>query len=870
MALVAVVPALAVIVYTQATERDRARERVIENALQLTRSAANRQASIFDTTQRLLETLALFSAERGNDPADCSELLSTVLRGDKRYVSFGVANPDGVVFCSTTGRTLQSRERPWFQRAVQTRTTGLGGYQVSSLTGRPDIVMAHPVLGASGAVERVVFAGIGLEAVSRMAATQRLPPGAIVTVFDRNHVILAQHPASTPVVGNVLPEGPIKQQVVANSLGRVVEAVDENDVPRLYAALPLDADFGDTGLYVGLSLPRAVAFVEADRLLNQQLWLLAVLSLVVLAAALLGGDAFVLRPVRRLQMSLERLAAGDFSVRAQLARGVPGLQELAAAVNTMAGSLEHRQREHDREVGERLAAERALRMTEERMRFALEAAQVGIWEANLPVGTVSWSETLEALHGLSPGTFAGTFEAFLHSVHPDDRQDVREHLEQAARRRADPTVLDRIRYRTVWPDGTEHWIRIVGRRFHDESGVPVRMAGIALDVTEVRLVEDQLRQAQKIEAVGQLAGGVAHDFNNLLTVIRGMVDLALKNLAEGEPLYADLRDVREAAEQATVLTRQLLVFSRKQVLRPTAVELNAVIERALKLIRPLIGEHIEVIFTPAFEAGCVMADPGQVEQALINLAVNARDAMPRGGTLTIDTQVVQLDEAHAAAHRPAHPGPYVMLVVRDTGVGMDAATRARIFEPFFTTKGPGRGTGLGLATVHGVVTQSQGWIEVDSAPGRGSTFRIHLPQAVGAEPPQPVPVPTGTRGHETILLVEDEPGPRRLAKRFLESAGYMVIVAGDGEDALSLLAQNDGVVHLVFTDIIMPKMSGRDLAVEVRRRHPAIKILYTSGYTDDMLADQGVFDNGINFLAKPYTVTELCEKVRNVLDQARV
>jgi signal transduction histidine kinase/CheY-like chemotaxis protein len=399
---------------------------------------------------------------------------------------------------------------------------------------------------------------------------------------------------------------------------------------------------------------------------------------------------------------------------------------------------------------------------------------------------------------------------------------------------------------------------------HGEFAGAVR---IYVDLTARRRLEEQLHQAQKMEAVGQLAGGVAHDFNNLLTVINGYSELLLAELPRNSAARELLAEIAAAGERAGALTRQLLAFSRRQVLEPKVLSLNAVVGDAERMLRRLIGEDIRLAtrLDPALAA--VRADPGQVQQALINLCVNARDAMPTGGRLTIETQNVRLDEAYAASRPGVRPGPYALLTVSDTGTGMDEATKARIFEPFFTTKGPGQGTGLGLAVVFGVVKQSGGHIEVFSEPGRGTTFQIYLPQVPGETPaarrPTAAPVPRGT---ETLLLVEDEEAVRALARHVLKSCGYTVLDAADGREAVRLAEGHAGPLHLLVSDVVMPHLGGRQLAERVAALRPDVKVLFLSGYTDDAVVRHGVLEAEFAFLQKPFTPAALAAKVREVLD----
>jgi two-component system, cell cycle sensor histidine kinase and response regulator CckA len=392
---------------------------------------------------------------------------------------------------------------------------------------------------------------------------------------------------------------------------------------------------------------------------------------------------------------------------------------------------------------------------------------------------------------------------------------------------------------------------------------------MSLDITDRKQLEEQLRQAQKMEAVGRLAGGIAHDFNNLLMVIQGYGDLLVERLPTGDPLRRNAEQIQMASQRATSLTRQLLAFSRKQMLAPKILNVQTVVADMEKILRRLIGEDIQLETSSAPDLGLVKADRSQIEQVILNLAVNARDAMPQGGRLTIETANVELDSSYS--HPPAvlSPGKYVMLAVTDNGCGMDAETQAHVFEPFFTTKEKGKGTGLGLATVYGVVKQSGGYVWVYSEPGRGTSFKIYLPRIAetavpaGREGKSDMQVPQ--RGSETILLVEDEKGVRELAREYLTSSGYTVIEAEDGHTALELAAMHVGPIHLLLTDVVMPGISGRELAERVGQIRPGIKIIYMSGYTDQAVVHHGILDSDAILLQKPFTLMTLAGKLREML-----
>src|SRR5713101_6696752 len=426
-------------------------------------------------------------------------------------------------------------------------------------------------------------------------------------------------------------------------------------------------------------------------------------------------------------------------------------------------------------------------------------------------------------------------------------------------------VADRVR-----KDGSSVIVHLSGRAIRGERNA-IFFELFTEDVTERRALEQQLRQAQKMEAVGRLAGGIAHDFNNLLMVISGYCEFLLERIGSDAALRGPVQEIANAAERATALTRQLLAFSRKQMLAPKVVNLNAIVTENLKMLGRMIGEDIDLVMVAGAEIGAARADPGQIEQVIMNLAVNARDAMPHGGTLNIETANVTLDEEYARLHAPVTPGEYVMLAVSDTGVGMEAETQSHIFEPFFTTKGL-KGTGLGLSTVYGIIQQSGGYIWVYSEPGKGTSFKIYLPRmSATGEAIAPEPSVTSTKPEqalETILLVEDESSLRHLARQYLENQGYTVLEAADGAAAIEISNAHPGLIHLLLTDVIMPGMNGRELARRVSAVRPETEVLYISGYTENAIAHNGMLEEGIALLQKPFSLSTLRTNVREKLTSA--
>jgi two-component system cell cycle sensor histidine kinase/response regulator CckA len=424
----------------------------------------------------------------------------------------------------------------------------------------------------------------------------------------------------------------------------------------------------------------------------------------------------------------------------------------------------------------------------------------------------------------------------------------------------------RYEVRQVCRDGSAMWVDAIVS-LTEWDGEPALLATL-MDITEQRRLEEQYRQAQKMEAVGQLAGGVAHDFNNLLTAVMGYTELVLEELPPQDPRRDDLLEVRRAADRAAALTRQLLAFSRRQVLQPRVLNLNDVVTGMEKMLRRLIGEDVALEARAAPHLPGVLADPGQLEQVIMNLAVNARDAMPSGGKLTIETSVVELDQTYVASYPEARVGRYVLLAISDTGAGMDADTQGHLFEPFFTTKAPGKGTGLGLATVYGIVKQSGGHVAAYSEVGEGTTMKVYLPVVGGAAPGAGPGVAEATpqTGTETVLLVEDEDNVRRLARDILERYGYTVLHARDGAEAVALCRSHRGEIHLMVSDVVMPGMGGPESAGLIRRIRPTMKVLLMSGYPDRAVTEHRIQDPETPFLQKPFTPAALARKVREVLE----
>ncbi len=515
------------------------------------------------------------------------------------------------------------------------------------------------------------------------------------------------------------------------------------------------------------------------------------------------------------------------------------------------------------DITEQKKAEEALQASEERFRAIFQDASIPMLLVNREGQVIGSNRAMQDFCGFRAEEFKQ--KRIDELVHSDDRESIAGQVEELLKGKFSHTTPREQRYRHN--DGHFLWGRCVASGVLDRSGAFQLAVIMVEDISERRRLEEQLLQSQKMEGIGRLAGGVAHDFNNLLTAILGYAALLESSLPPRDRLQEDAREIVKAANRAASLTQQLLAFARKQIITPKIVNLNELVLNIDKMLRRLIGEDIEFVTLPGTDLWPVKVDPIQLEQVLINLAVNSRDAMPTGGRLTIETGNVFLDEDYVLQHVEVTPGPYVMLALSDTGVGMEEQTRAHLFEPFFTTKEKGKGTGLGLATCYGIIKQAGGYIWVYSEPGKGTTFKIYLPHAGGSAtwPERSSVLTSDLSGHETILLVEDEPLVREMTAQVLRTHGYNVLVAENGSEALSVAHDLSSPIHLVITDVVMPQMSGRQLADILRGNRPGIKILYMSGYTENSIVHHGVLEEGIAFIAKPFTPTGLLKRVREEL-----
>jgi PAS domain S-box-containing protein len=517
-----------------------------------------------------------------------------------------------------------------------------------------------------------------------------------------------------------------------------------------------------------------------------------------------------------------------------------------------------------RDITEHKLAEEELKGATQRLQLAVSSGHLGIWDWDIVNDVLVWNERMYELYGVSKDTFKISRETWEKCLHPDDLALA---LEETRAAFSGEKEYD-FEFRILRPDGETKFIKTNGKVIRDEAGNPIRLIGMNQDITDRRHLQEQLRQAQKMEAIGQLAGGVAHDFNNILTAIYGHCSVLQMKMGNDAPFRSDIDHIYAAAEKAANLTRSLLAFSRKQIMSPKNVNLNELVMNVAKLLTRIIGEDIQLKAVCKGVPLRVFADSGQIEQVLMNLATNARDAMTNGGTLTIETGVQEIDESFIHAYGYGDVGKYVVLSISDTGKGMDAETSKKIFEPFFTTKEVGKGTGLGLSIVYGVIKQHNGYINVYSEPDEGTTFRIYLPQVhdEDADKEKEAPLEYPRMGSETVLVAEDDATIRELAGAFLRQYGYDVILAHDGEDAVEKFMASKEKIAIIVMDMIMPRKGGNEAYEEIRKVRSDVKILFMSGYSPDLLHDRGVFANGEEVLIKPIHPLELVRKVRAILD----
>jgi PAS domain S-box-containing protein len=817
-------------------------ERRLQEVVELASAAIGQ---FVEDTEATAAALANRPAIRTLDPATCNVFAREANEVLHEYANVFVVNAVGDLVCSALPASEPEPSAigaPWWEEAQSSEGFVIGKPQMGRLSGVPVVVFGYPIRGPDG--DLVGWVGLSANAVMRfqsLVAGPSVAPGAVLTLAHYDGTVISRSDEADEWVGRVLPGTASGASHADVDQGTTV-AVDGSGVTRFWAFRNLPPYRWRVYAGVPLAEVRSAALRRAR---PKVLLLLALLALLLLLATRL--QASITGSLDSLQAAVRSAARGRTD-----AVPVTGPAEVAEVASQFNRTLQDRSRA--------LEAERRIR---QRYQSILNNAILGIFISTPDGRLVEANPALARMLGeKSVGTVLS--------------RNMNELYARAA---------DRARLVAEALDGARDTAEVEWRR-RDGSSFPVRLNWtvirlpdgqqafevIAEDLTERRTLEQQLRQAQKLEAVGRLAGGVAHDFNNRLTVISGQAELMLVELPKDSPLREHAEAVMGSARRAAELTAQLLAFSRRQVARPRPLDLVSIVRGVDLVLKRLVGEEVELV-TDLQQVGPVRADPGQVEQVLLNLCTNARDAMPEGGRITIATEARHLTADAARSRVDALPGDYAVLVVTDTGQGMDEDTRQRVFEPFFTTKPPGKGTGLGLSTVYGITVQTGGHVRVYSWPGKGTRFEIWLPQAsdgdgieaLPSEAGAGLPAPGRGGGRETILVAEDEDPVRKILVSSLSRAGYRVLEAPDGPSALSRAREHDGPIHLLVTDVVMPGMRGPELAERLARARRGVRVLYISGYTDQANLD-GHEGLRTAFLAKPFTPEELRTVVRVVLD----
>jgi len=858
LVMAAALPALLFSLLQARTASRVERDNAEQAALQLARRIASHVDDHVSTVDALLVALTRAVRPDAAGAAHNDSVLASVSRDlGPRYLTLSVADAEGRVVGLSGGMVSRGsgfnvRDRKYFREALRTRGLGIGEPMIGRISGEYTLALGRAILAPDGHVMGVVTASTGLSRLQSLLLPADLPDQAVVTLLDANGVVLARTRDADKWVGRSIngiaseDHDPLRREGVSELRG-----LDGTTRLSGYST----AGKVPWSVYVGIPSSIALARVRDEE--RQAVWLFAgSLTLSLFLAWLLARG--IANPIRALTADAEAFAAGDLRHRSRVTEhGEIGT--LAATFNRMIGSLERR--------GDELGA------SERRYRALFDTMPLPMWVYDVEtLRFLAVNDAALARYGWTRAEFLGM--SVIDIRPPSDVPAFREHnVPDVAIRRHGFAV---------------HHVTRDGELLHVEissddlqySEKRARLV-VANDVTArhrtedaLRASQEQLRQSQKMEAIGSLAGGIAHDFNNLLTAILGYCDLALDELAPESGAGSDVLEIRRAALRAAELTRQLLAFSRRQVLKPETFRLGRAVSPMEKILRRLISENIELQLVVAPDTPHVRADPTQLEQVILNLALNARDAMPRGGRLSVRTAARTLTEPRSMPGSTLPAGRYAVLEVSDTGSGIAADARDRLFEPFFTTKARGQGTGLGLATVYGIVQQSGGGIEVSSEAGQGATFTLYFPVAergVADEaedlPPVSLPraVPTPAFPGATVLLAEDDDAVRAIACEVLERAGYRVLAARDGHDALRRAADYDGHIDLLLTDVIMPGMNGRELADQLAVVRPGLRVLFASGYSDNVLLDQGALAPGVQLVDKPFTAAVLSAKVAEVL-----
>ncbi len=844
LVLLAMGPALTVVVHSGLERRAEALEQAGLESQTVARTAARLQEAVFDDARQFLNVVALQPQLELLDPEACGALFLRTLRERGRPGRLGVLGADGRLVAAADaegGIVSGEQDASFFQRALQSKRFSVG--HLSEAGGTRAIHVGYPVTDAGGAVRAVLFCSVDLRALHHALHPIHVPEGGLAVLLDEGARTIASLP--DPSCETLAPAARVGTMAGGGAVPDVgtLRLRGADGVARRFGFAPLRSGGEVTGAVMGVGVPETAvtAAVEADLLGST--WLVLGTAMFALAVSWLFGSRFIMHPVDGLVRATRRLSAGEIKARRNPRRRATGeLGQLERAFDEMALSLEVRTSE--------------LREAEARYRRLVEAMPAVLWSALPGEGLLYVSPQIFPLTGMGHEEWASGAVPWEERAEPADRPLLAAKVAESVRTGSPYQAEYRIRTR----GRPAVWVREHGTPEGAGAGGGVRLNGFLLDVTERKVLEQQFLQAQKMEALGRLSASVAHDFNNLLTVIGGYGQLLQMRFGQDPAARVQLEEIARAADRASVLTRQLLHFSRKRDPEPVVVDINEALVSLDRMIRRLIGDRIAVDTDLDRDLWMVRMDRGQLDQVVMNLAVNARDAMASGGRLALRTENAPLDAGAARALSPAaRPGEYVRLTVADDGCGMDEAVRARIFEPFFTTKGEGKGTGLGLSTVDEIVRGAGGFIVLESAPGRGTAFRIHLPRHAGEAAdasPAAEPVRPGMRG-KRILLVEDDPSIRGFAREFLRADGHVVVEAGGAEEARRLSAQAEAPFDVLVVDVSLPDGDGGNLARELSPGPGGPRVVVMSGFSPSLLKEEGTSAGGFLFLQKPFRPADL-------------
>jgi len=857
----AIMPMVGLIIYNNLEQRELATQTSQKELLRVVENCDSDYRHTIQQTRQFLAALAEFPAVKQQESEACSELFARVMKESPLYHNIMATTRDGKIFATAqplppTG-PYDVVDRLYFQRVLELKKFSVGELVFGRTLGVATLPCAAPILDRSGQMQGIVAAGLNLDRLSRIFQITGSAADTCYAIIDTRGRIMFRHPEPEKWVGKDLSPAEIIQIILAQKQG-LVEARGIDGRKRLYAFLPLGGTSQEGFVFYGI--PTETIFAPVKQALFRNLASLGAVTILALILAWLLGYLFIVRRMNVLSAATKQLAAGDLSARTGMNYGTGQIDSLARAFDEMAGALEQR------EV-ERQQTEEELRKSEEKYRLLVSQIPTVVYKGYPDWSLECFDDKIEEVTGYSKEDFNSRRVIWRDLIFPGDVEKAKELFAEARKTNRSYVTEHRIKKK----NGEVCWIQARNQIFVDAAGKTQYISGVFFDITDRKKLEEQLTQAQKMEAIGILAGGMAHDFNNLLTAIMGYTEIMMMDLSNDDPLRQSAEEIMKAADHGATLTNKLLAFSRKQILQPRVINLNAIVADMDGMLKRLIGEDIDLVTHTSEDLGLVKADPGQIEHILMNLAVNGRDALPNGGKLTIETGDVYLDESYTESHAEVTPGPYVMLAVTDNGVGMDAETLAHIFEPFFTTKESGKGTGLGLAMVYGIVKQSGGHLWIYSEPGQGTSLKIYFPRVEegadeAAQSPAILAPLQSLRGRETILLVEDDAALRKLISSALRKYGYSVREAGSGGEALILCEKEQGPIDLMLTDVVMPRMNGRELAERLRLSRPEIKVLYMSGYTTNAIVHHGILDAEINFVQKPVKVLSLMQKVREVLE----